>query len=627
MVRGPSQAETVIKGIIRQIVQRCQERGASLSETLVGFMVKSVVLDPKAQFSVERTLQMSDVDRLIDICSFRLTEANSFRLDTIKMQVYFDMNYTNRNEFMAEHRRVIQSRLASSANEICENRAKTRDELQNLYRRIVSYILLESGLGSPTDMNIVKETTHALQSVFPTAELGTFLEFTRKEKERHLIELTRIVSGIRLFNKNNGTGTARGIEDLPSILNEAIHPSLKDIEDERATAQQKAEKYTAILKSQIEDENTQEKMKDALYNIEQWEVFLRIIYNELIMSSHQINTLNVKLGEIYAQIQTAVQTRTAVPTRHVYPLFIELAGLWTFFQEEIVLLSVFQNIRTNLKEFIKQHDALFPHVYLEKATANLKVTTMQQYIAEAAENGARISEETGKGSQDGKDINWIYQDSLSHNMKFEQLTFRFRSFCPFQLAEHGLLIPGCAKIGILCFDEGFYVFSSVQAAEAFTNNMGPMMEKINDRARRSTELINLVQLQRQFHNLASNERNLAQKQPRLQTDSGTQTDTHINESYIDKEYEWNEWEMRRKALKLANLRKCVTDSSQTELSHFRRENETQVYLPKENFAQTKRDGETMVPKHQVYYAGLRGQKDPRSFTQVDITDYRDVEPK
>ena len=150
--------------------------------------------------------------------------------------------------------------------------------------------------------------------------------------------------------------------------------------------------------------------------------------------------------------------RTAVPTRHVYPLFIELAGLWTFFQEEIVLLSVFQNIRTNLKEFIKQHDALFPHVYLEKATANLKVTTMQQYIAEAAENGARISEETGKGSQDGKDINWIYQDSLSHNMKFEQLTFRFRSFCPFQLAEHGLLIPGCAKIGILCFDEGFYVF-------------------------------------------------------------------------------------------------------------------------------------------------------------------------
>ena len=85
--------------------------------------------------------------------------------------------------------------------------------------------------------------------------------------------------------------------------------------------------------------------------------------------------------------------------------------------------------------------------------------------------------------------------------------------------------------------------------------------------------------------------------------------------------------MRRKAIKLANLRRCVTNSTQTILSNFRRENETQVYLPKENFAQTKKDGETMVPKHNTYYHGLRGQKEPNKFVQVDITDYRGVDPK
>jgi len=63
MVRGPSQAETVIKTIIRKITQRCQEKGSTLSETLVGFMVKSVVLDPSANFSVDRTLTQEDVDR------------------------------------------------------------------------------------------------------------------------------------------------------------------------------------------------------------------------------------------------------------------------------------------------------------------------------------------------------------------------------------------------------------------------------------------------------------------------------------------------------------------------------------------------------------------------------------
>ena len=105
---------------------------------------------------------------------------------------------------------------------------------------------------------------------------------------------------------------------------------------------------------------------------------------------------------------------------------------------------------------------LFPQIYLEKATANLTIKSMEQYIAEAKEGGARIDPKTGKESPLAKDLNWIYPDSLSHNMKFEQLTFRFRSFCPFMLAENGILVPGAADIGILCYDDGFYVFSSVK---------------------------------------------------------------------------------------------------------------------------------------------------------------------
>ena len=237
------------------------------------------------------------------MCTSRLTDHSSPSLDTIKMQVYFDMNYTSRAEFLSEHRRVIKSRLASSVNEICESRARSREELQNLYRRIVSYILLESGLGSPTDIAIVKETTTALQSVFPPAELGSFLEFTRKDKEKHLHELSRIVSGIRLFNKSNGTGSSRGIEDLPTILNEAIQPAIDEINKEREAAQHVANLYTAILRGGDKTIENIDKMQGALYNIVQWEVFLRILYNELIKSSKQIETLNNKLDENYKQIQ------------------------------------------------------------------------------------------------------------------------------------------------------------------------------------------------------------------------------------------------------------------------------------------------------------------------------------
>ena len=54
--------------------------------------------------------------------------------------------------------------------------------------------------------------TAALQSVFPQTELGTFMSLTKCDKERQLNELTLIVTGIRLFNRECGKG-GEGIDD------------------------------------------------------------------------------------------------------------------------------------------------------------------------------------------------------------------------------------------------------------------------------------------------------------------------------------------------------------------------------------------------------------------------------
>jgi len=44
------------------------------------------------------------------------------------------------------------------------------------------------------------------------------------------------------------------------------------------------------------------------------------------------------------------------------------------------------------------------------------------------------------------------------------------------------------------------------------------------------------------------------EKPVVKTDSGTQTDTHFYESNIVASYEWNEWELRRKAINLVRPR-------------------------------------------------------------------------
>lgn len=139
---------------------------------------------------------------------------------------------------MEEHRRVLESRLQPVVREITDSRAKTKDDLESLYRKIVSAILLRSGLGSPTDISVVREATGifmalinvenliysfyfyfkaALQSVFPQTELGTFMSLSKRDKERQIIELTQIVTGIRLFNKECGKG-GEGIDDCKQVI-------------------------------------------------------------------------------------------------------------------------------------------------------------------------------------------------------------------------------------------------------------------------------------------------------------------------------------------------------------------------------------------------------------------------
>lgn len=68
----------------------------------------------------------------------------------------------------------------------------------------------------------------ALQSVFPQSELATFMSLTKADKEQQLSELTMIVTGIRLFNKDCRKG-GEGIEDRKDTISHKIdHKTVLD---------------------------------------------------------------------------------------------------------------------------------------------------------------------------------------------------------------------------------------------------------------------------------------------------------------------------------------------------------------------------------------------------------------
>ncbi|XP_075453968.1 cilia- and flagella-associated protein 206 [Ascaphus truei] len=613
------QAESVIKNIIREIGQECAARAQPVSETMVAFVVKAVVLDPRNGFNVERTLTKNDVQKLIKLCVDRLLDTRSLCLETIKMQVYFDMNYTNRDEFVAEHHHVLESRLDPVCREITDSRARTAEELESLYRKVVSYVLLRSGLGSPTDIKVVREATAALQSVFPHTQLGTFLSLGKKDKERQLRELTMIITGIRLFNKDCEKG-GEGIDDLPTILKEAIPATTKHIDSELHASLEMIYQYTALIEAMEGKRDTSilpnfNQLKEALFNLRQHEFFLNIILSDVITCAQQVEMMEKQFAAQMEQLRSTVRSKTAISTAQVYPLFISVSKLWNSFQDEIVLLSVLSNLAANLQPFLGIHEELFPADTIQSLLSGTTVKSDEERIKETM--GTRVN------PSDVRTQEWYFPENTVH---VERLPIQFHGFCGYTVAaKDGLLLPGNPDIGILKHQERYYVFSSKEAACMFAQDPDHYISLIGEKAKQCAELIQLLELHDQFASITPySQAQAAEKllmKPISKCNRGTQTDTHIVETNIVKSYEWNEWELRRKAIKLANLRKKVTHSMQTHGSHMRRDNFSQVYLPKQVSTQTKRDNSSNVPKPQIYLAGLRGggMSKPTNMVKVNLT--------
>lgn len=594
-----TQAETVIKNIIREIVQECTTRGQIVSETLVAFTVKAIVLDPDNQFHVDRQLTKDDVQKLIKLCVDRLLDVRSPSLDTIKMQVYFDMNYTTRSEFLEEHRRVLESRLQPVIREITDSRAKTKEDLESLYRKIVSAILLRSGLGSPTDISVVREATAALQSVFPPIELGTFMAMSKRDKERQMIELSHIVTGIRLFNKECGKG-GEGIDDLPAILNQAVPATTEEIDKVIDHTLKCSNRYTAILENNQSEMfgNYQRKvLTDALVNVRQHEICLKTLLHDIINCAKNVENLQIQLAQRLDQLKSTVQSKTAIPTAQVYPQFIQLATIWIGFQDELVLISVLSNVLYNLEPFAMNHRQIFNEEFILPFLTNITVKSDAERINER--DSERIMQ------TDLETFEWLFPETT---LNFEKLNLAFKGFCTNSLAQDNfLLLPSNTNVGVLQYNNNFYAFSSQESAHEFVSNIAANLTRIINVAKRNPELIQLLEMHNQFRTISQygDQQKLIQK-PIIKSDMGSQTDTHILDHNMVKDYEWNEWELRRKALKMTNLRTKVTHSIQTDFSNYRRDNVTQTWQLKDHNTQTKVDSYTNVPNPKVFLAGLRG---------------------
>lgn len=213
--------------------------------------------------------------------------------------------------------------------------------------------------------------------------------------------------------------------------------------------------------------------------------------------------------------------------------------------------------------------------------------------------------------------------SIETTPEFMQLPLEYQGFCPWTLVNRqGLLLPGKPVQGVIAFENAYYVFAHEVALEAFMEDPAKYVRAVLDLASKRPELIHLLRIQDSFPGANISTMIRGTRDPRTRRggdigssdevskkDAATETPTHFVEKFIDHSYSWNEWTLRKNAIKMTNLQNYATTSMQTDLSHFRRENTTQVYLQRDNAVQSSKESGTNPPITVTYLAGLRGMTD------------------
>jgi len=210
--------------------------------------------------------------------------------------------------------------------------------------------------------------------------------------------------------------------------------------------------------------------------------------------------------------------------------------------------------------------------------------------------------------------------TLENTPDFLQLPLDFQGFCVAALANSSILTPGNPALGVAKYKGRFCVFASETALNEFMQNPEKYFMGVRESCYRAPCLIHLLRLHEDFPKssligiLQGQAGHAGLSGAVVQADASTETPTHFVEMNIDKSYEWNEWQMRRDALHLADIRQKKTNSTQTLLSSLRRESETQVYLPKDSATNTGVEQGTNPERWRTYVTGLRG--DPQTEMKV-----------
>lgn len=617
--------ETTVRNIVKEIIRECTHKEMDVSESFISYYVRLLIMDPAWEIITDDfLLERNALQKFITYVIAQLQHEKCPCLMVLRMQKYFMCNFDRKERKAAlNHRKSLKEKLQPLETEILNADNDSHEELDKVYKKIVYYITLLSGLGNPTFPVIFKEAFTALNSIFSVQDCAEFLYGTTEDKTRQLMEFTELTSGIRLFNRDCKKG-GKGIEDLPKIMVASLDITQKELQHTLVDIMDyinllttsidysfKIEKktqgfYLACMLPKDVDVEDLNYAKDMLVFQRQYEIYVRQFLAEVENIEKNFNELIKDYNVIVEKLHEVCSFRTAIPVYLVYPHFKDVANTWCRIQDEIFQLANLNQVLINIQSLAK--DLFHNTDQLQLMLQSRKIVTDAQRLKITPQLTAQMME----SRQCLLDPNNI--------KNFDKIHLQYLGFCAWKFVEmQGALIPGNPNMGVAKIKNKYFVFSNMEAAIEFCREPQRYITEGLLILRQKPELINLLQMnsvvikEKDVKGLKFESRDLL-----VTYNVSCQTESDLPAGDEEEVYFWNVWDLKRQAIMLANMSKAKSKSSQTEKAGSKASIRLQTWDPKEKLLQTKIDNYTNVPTLSNYIYGLRGRKDDKQFL-IELT--------
>ena len=452
------------------------------------------------------------------------------------------------------------------------------------------------------------EVAAALESVFPAHGLQRFAALEGGEKRAQLVELALIVLGIRLFNRAVGKGGG-DLADARGDYRARAAGARRSVQALAAGAAAAASRHRLALEHAAARAAPRAprmlRLRDEYHNRAQYAAFAKALARDVGDGARTFAQLEADSDREMDALRELIGGRASVPKSRVYPHFESLGALHLAMVDEAASLGVHEAVLAALEPFASGG---FTSVLTSRDVSEAQAATPAPPLESREGAGVPPPPSDPEAAAAAAGATRVLPESLPVE-EYGAITPELAGHCPVTAAcRAGLALPGDARLGYVAFEGKHYACVSEAATASFAAAPREYIAAVYDMARSMPELIRLMQLQEQLppELVGGGSAGVVADAERLPCDFGTQTPTHFVDKHIDVNYEWNEWAMRRRLIRLTNLRQKKTHSTQSMSSHFRREAESQVWLPKQALTQTVVNKGTAMPRKLRYVAGLRG---------------------